>query len=478
MRVSRQFARILVVALGASAVSGCGSSGSSFSCSLKNPTEIDEGVGQWPKFRRDRQNTGTISLTSDGFAALNQFDDESGWRFPDADEGLGSFVASPIINSTQSVIYIGSTNSRFYALNFEGERFFATPTPVDTPKPQKTPTPGGSPTETATPSPTPAFFEINSEPSPFTAAGVVGIRDDRDAVYVGNGNAFVFGVDINAGPLKQRWPSPFDSYVAGSLAIGHDGTVFGTTLGRGLSAVCPNGATRFAGLAVSSESSPAIGRNPDKKLDSTVYYGSDDRQIRAVSKEGIVRWAANLPAPILNAPIVQLNADGTDVVAVYVIDANGTFLKFNDRGQRDSAFRFFGPVPLNPVVSSPALAVGHLGSGPQGTLYVAIDDTMLAVDASTGAIRWTYSLASGARIQSSPAVAVLSDAAGTVDPTSPATIVVGADDGVVYFLRDDGAGASLINSHDTGGSVVSSPAIAADGTVVVGSTTGHVHAIR
>jgi outer membrane protein assembly factor BamB len=72
-------------------------------------------------------------------------------------------------------------------------------------------------------------------------------------------------------------------------------------------------------------------------------------------------------------------------------------------------------------------------------------------------------------IVSSPAVAT-----GGPEPV----IVVGSNDGNVYFVLDDGATPTLMATFPIGAAVRSSPAIGADGTVYVGADDGRLYAIH
>jgi len=107
-----------------------------------------------------------------------------------------------------------------------------------------------------------------------------------------------------------------------------------------------------------------------------------------------------------------------------------------------------------PIESSPVVV--------NGVMYVGADNGRLyAIDATTGAVRWT--LSTGGKVVSSPAV-------------SGGLVVFGSDDGKVYGV-DATTGAANF-SFSTGGPVTSSPAIdPATKTVFVGSQDGHLYAI-
>lgn len=462
--MKRRGAAAIVVALIALSVA-CGGGGGGVKCSLKNPATIDEGVGQWPKFRRDRLNTGTIVLDATAFDALaREGARELEWSFPPADEAaVGPFVASPAINSAQSVVYVGSGNSRVYALSLaDGTRIQSAPTPQTT----------------ATPPPTPGPFEVNGDPAVFNSSPVVGRRDDMDAIYIASGGGQLFGVDEHSEAMLKIWPASLDAYVAAATAIGSDGTLYVSTLGpSGMSAICPNGAPRFATAYGPGESAAAIGVDPDKKLNGTVYFGADDRLIHAIRRDGPTLWTAPTSAPVLAAPIVELNDTATQTAWVYAVDASGQVVKLDNYGRRARDFRFSVPSASNPVVASPALALGRL--------YVVVDDTVYALDKTTGTQLWSYT--AGARIQSSPAVALRLAADSETAPARdvPPVITFGADDGKLYVLRDLGATAALLDAYalpvgdgEPASPLLSSPAVAKDGSIVIGGINGRVYRIR
>src|SRR5262249_28377584 len=81
--------------------------------------------------------------------------------------------------------------------------------------------------------------------------------------------------------------------------------------------------------------------------------------------------------------------------------------------------------------------------------------------AASGALQWTFLAAGG--IWSSPAIAL------------DGTIYVGSLDHNLYAIQPDG---KLKWSFETLGYIFGSPAVAGDGTVYVGSVDGHLYAVR
>ncbi len=99
--------------------------------------------------------------------------------------------------------------------------------------------------------------------------------------------------------------------------------------------------------------------------------------------------------------------------------------------------------------------------GPDGTVFVVGEGHVYAVSPD-GEVQWTYQAPGEIFFLSSPAVA------------ADGTVYVGGEDDLLYALDPDG---SLKWTYQTGDRIRSSPSIGPDGTVYVGSHDGRVHAI-
>lgn len=426
-------------------------------CSYKNPATITETFDSWTKFRRDRQNTGTIRLGPDAFDRVTAGDPSNpeartaAWVFPPATAGTDSgFIASPVLSPAGNVLYIGSGRGRLIGLQTEGDAAGSL-VPIENED-------GVRRDELAT-----------AEPFSITAAALIATRDELDAVFAGTAGGFVFGVNAEGNRLDRVWPASLDAFVGTSPTLGLDGTIFAATLGSGLFALCPNGVPRFTVATGSTLSSPALGRDATSTdRDGTVYIGADDGILRAIRPTGIIDWQFALSGPILASPVVWLEGQERNATrAIFAVDSNGRLARLTPSGR--AANGFTPPSGLGQVSASPAFSESNqLGA----RLYVASRDAGLhAIDADTGSLLWTLDL--GVGIESSPAVALAAD--GDDAPV----IVFGADDGVLYFVRDAGAEAEIVATYTTSPAlpIVSSPAIGADGTVYFGSLNGRVYAI-
>ena len=414
---------LAIVALLGTGLAGCSGKNNGVSCSFDSPATFVESA--WPKFRHDLLNTGTVA---NPLVAMNT--GQLLWMFPAAtDPPKGPFAASPVINGVATMptsatrIYIGSTDGYMYAV------------------------------EPVTGKQDPTFYFVS--PASITSTALVAQRFGEDALFFGGGDGDLWGVGSTGLAQVTNWPPAITGFLSSSPTIGTtDGTIYGASLNGFIAAVCPNGVERFLLSTSGVQSSPAIGP------DFTLYYGGDDRQLRAVSNTGVLQWTFSTSAPILNAPVLTV-ANGV-TTAIYVADNGGVIFKVNNNGLPVSGFHFSGPSggPVGPIQSSPALAGDRL--------YVGSDDgNLYAVDATTGAVAWTFP--TGGPVVSSPAVAT-----GGAEPV----IVVGSNDGNLYFVLDSGATATQMMTFPIGAAVRSSPTIGDDGTVYVGADDGRLYAIR
>lgn len=144
-------------------------------------------------------------------------------------------------------------------------------------------------------------------------------------------------------------------------------------------------------------SSPAIG------LDGTVYFGSLDHKLYAVTPRGKLKWSFETLGPIFSSPAVA--PDGTIVVgsadkSVYAVTPDGQL-----------RWRFQGAAAM---ASSPAIAA-------DGTVFIGSDDGMLYSIKNDGTLRWAYK--TGGVVFSSPAIG------------PDGMVYVGSADGRLYAFR-------------------------------------------
>ncbi|PSP27982.1 hypothetical protein BRC65_03565 [Halobacteriales archaeon QH_2_65_14] len=201
-------------------------------------------------------------------------------------------------------------------------------------------------------------------------------------------------------------------------------------------------------------SSPAV---VDGSAGLTVYVGTQDGTVYAIdAAEGTEHWTFETGGAVMSSPTV---VDGVVYVgsndqSVYALDAgNGEELWTFDAGR--------------PVVSSPAVA----GS----TVYVGSRNHRLyALDAEDGDQLWSFD--TGRQITAPPAVAVGGDAGnGSSDSSDGGVVYVGSESHSVFGL-DAGTGDPLWE-FDTGQPVSGGPAVV-DGSLYVGSHNRTVYRLE
>jgi len=226
----------------------------------------------------------------------------------------GAEVRSSPALGADNTVYFGSLDSLLYAVSTEGELKWALKT-------------GG---------------DVNSSPA-LTADGMI---------YVGSLNGYLYAVDTgsDSGAMVSPWPE-----------FGHDSRNTFRAAGE-LSA----GDFKFYFATKDTiSSSPAIG------MDGTIYFGSWDAYLYALSAEGLLKWKFQAAGAISASPAI--GADSTIYFGswgdkFYALDPNGTL-----------KWELFLP---GDVRGSAALA-------PDGTIYFGHRNKLHAVN-SAGRLKWTF----------------------------------------------------------------------------------------
>ena len=197
-------------------------------------------------------------------------------------------------------------------------------------------------------------------------------------------------------------------------------------------------------------SSPAIGP------DGTLYTGSSDGKVYAVSHDGAQKWSVAVGNPLLGTPAIS--ADGTIYFGSYESDAlahDATLYAINPEGSLKWSFSTKGAEIFPPAIGFDGtiyIGVGGVINTPGAGLYAFTPD---------GSLKWrTYEPVDGA-----PAI----DADGKV-------YTVGSCSGVKGLHAFNPAG-QLDWRYPLGGCPCSSPTIGADGTIYVSDAYGILHAV-
>lgn len=253
-----------------------------------------------------------------------------------------------------------------------------------------------------------------------------------------------------------------------SPAIGPDGTIYITSTSNGIGtnnllfAIDPlNGSINWSNniftndpLAASIGPNFEIMSSPSIGADGTIYAGSEDGSLYAVSPSGTTRWSTNLGAIVYSSPAVAV--DGTVYAGTDDPLGNGFTGLFAVTNGAEKWF--FVPQDLlygngGDLDSSPAIAA-------DGTVYFLAEDHRLYAVAAGGYLKWFLPLAGENEPDSSSALG------------SDGTIYTGSNSKYVYAVNPDGSikWAFDVNIGVTSGYYVyTSPALTSDGTVYAGS---------
>ncbi len=249
------------------------------------------------------------------------------------------------------------------------------------------------------------------------AAGILDVQGDLTSLGVPGAAVFA--------PAAGRWAwsGTVQPTVAGDQTI----SITATTL-DGRTNVLPSKVKVYPGSPWAA--SPALGGNlessPALAVDGTIYIGSYDKNLYAVTAGGQIKWAHFLNGNVQSSPAI--GPDGT----VYVGSGdNNLYAIYPDNSTRWT-YATGGRVYSSPAVSADG-----------STVYVGSDDGKLhAVTVATGLAAWTYPATD--KIASSPAIA------------PDGTIYFGSYDKKLYAVNPNG---SLKWTCLTAGLIWSSPAI-------------------
>lgn len=174
--------------------------------------------------------------------------------------------------------------------------------------------------------------------------------------------------------------------------------------------------------------------------DGTVYFGSSDGKLYAVTRSGALRWSFTTGAGVyFSSPTIA--ADGT----IYFNSYDGYLYALGPDGTMKWRFET-GGTHSSPVV------------GNDGTVYTSLSANGVCALGADGVQRWVFST-SGV-VQGAPALGV----DGTVYAASTAGL---------YAIRPDGA----FHWWRPGSSFYGTPSVAPDGTVYAGDWNGVLHAV-
>jgi len=192
--------------------------------------------------------------------------------------------------------------------------------------------------------------------------------------------------------------------------------------------------------------------SPSVSPDGTIYIGSCNGNLYALSSSGAVKRAQALGGEVLASPAIA--ADGTIYVTAISNHYNCLF-SLAPTGETNWTCDV-GSVPFTVAdsaqFSSPSI-------GPDGSIYVGSMDSRLYSISPAGRTNWTFQM--GAVTYASPSIG------------ADGTIYIGADDNRLYAINADGSQKWTFLSLNR---IESSVAIARDGTVYSAALDGFLRA--
>jgi len=200
-----------------------------------------------------------------------------------------------------------------------------------------------------------------------------------------------------------------------------------------------------------------------------IYLASTDQVLvvtnsaGAFSYPGLVIPASAQPGPVWVSAVGRRS--GLAAQAPFTVRTNWVQLGFGAQGRRFNPYENtlsegnVASIGLDWSYAAPGGAHDHASPAVvNGVVYIGSGDgSVYALNATTGAPRWSY--ATGSSVVSSPAVA-------------NGVVYIGSNDGKLYALS--ASYGSLMWSSFTGAPVSSSPAVA-NGSVFVGANDGTIH---
>lgn len=242
---------------------------------------------------------------------------------------------------------------------------------------------------------------------------------------------------MQAQPGGKLWEFSTGDVVYGSPAVGSDGTVYCGSLDGKVYAITSAGALRWSfNLHADIVSSPALGR------DETVYIGARDHRLYAIAPTGVKRWDFMMGGNVDSSPAVGVDGAlyvGSNDGRLYAINPDGTLRWSLDLG--------------DVVYSSPAVDA-------DGTVYVGAHDNALHAITHAGVEKWRFPV--GSDVDSSPAIG------------PRGVIYFGANDSRIYAVKPDGTQEWVFRA---GAIVTTSPCVGPDGTIYAADHGGTLYAL-
>ena len=328
----------------------------------------------WPTFRHDHRNSGRSPLPT-------PYHGDQPWHFQTA-KGIFS---TPVIDE-QGVIYFGSADHNFYALQPDGSLKWKFKT--------------GEVIDSAAAL---GAYDPDLGCSPVTLISGDGrmlqLRSDRG----GDPDGLLWAYQAELRPDVS-----FNCWFEGNVAVGYDGTLYAGNTNFLYYAILPDGSLKWTYATGSNNWSQAAFGD-----DGTIYWGSTDTFIRAVAPDGRERWRTRTLGFI--AASAAVGTDGT----IYIGSFDSNLYALDPKNGR---LRWKFPTGDHIYASA---ALGEDENGQTNAIYLASTDGCCYALRPDGSLIWKF--ATHMPVRSSPVL-------GEV-PGGGWIVYFGCGDGHLYALN-------------------------------------------
>jgi len=270
-------------------------------------------------------------------------------------------------------------------------------------------------------------------------------------LYVGSWDHYFYAFNSSNG--IRKWKLNLGDTIGSSPALAEDGTIYVGDTGGRLWAVNPNGTKKWnyptGGGNIWSD--PAIGD------DGTIYIGTWFDYFYAINPNGTLKWKFKTGDIIKGPPSIA--DDGTIYIGSF---DDYLYALYPNNGTMKWKCNIWKGTDTNPSIAS------------DGTIYVCSSSKLFAIYPNNGTKKWTYDFPSERHIGKS-SQAISADGTIYVGTNIGASSVNGGD---IIAINPDGT-ERWRKGIAVEGWVDSSPCIAEDGTVYIGSqgeAGGYIHA--
>ena len=351
----------------------------------------------WPTFRRDRRNSASSPIP-----AVYQGDQP--WFFQ---TGKGLFT-TPVIDA-DGIIYVGSADHYFYALNPDGSLNWKYQT-----------------------------GEIIDSAGALTPGAITFISGDGHMYHFRTGQMEISERPIWVYEAELRPDVSYNRWFEGNVAVGYDGTLYAGNTNFLYYAINPDGTLKWTYPTTSNNWSQAAFAD-----DGTIFWGSNDTYVRAVAPDGTELWKDMTLGFI--AASAAIGSDGTVYIGsfdsnLYAIEPQTGSVKWK--------------FPTSDHIYTSAALDSDSDGNTRAILFGSADGSFYSVDPN-GSLLWKYD--TGDPIRSSPALGLSADGRSKI-------VYFGDGNGKLYALNvSDGSlrwafdttskEAELADRNDLNGSV-------------------------